>query len=145
MLASSVAVFQIGIKFTNEPPQGIMAGLKRTYQTITQDVIEQCAVPQYRPMLYTISFLHSIVQVCQCLGFARFFHFAWYVHDFCNSLDIFCILQSSKLWVYYIFLNLLAKQCPHYININLNLLILEFHWSVHFRFSNSLEFLSGFL
>ncbi len=57
-----IQILQSSIKFTNEPPQGVRAGLKRTYGLITQDKLEYIETMHWRPMLYATSFIHSIVQ-----------------------------------------------------------------------------------
>jgi dynein heavy chain len=57
-----ITFLQMSIKFTNEPPQGLKAGLKRTYAWLTQDMLDMSNRPQYKPVLYGLAFLHSVVQ-----------------------------------------------------------------------------------
>jgi len=56
---------QTSIKFTAEPPEGVKAGLKRTYSIITQDQLDVSNMPQWKPLLYDVAFLHTTVQVGQ--------------------------------------------------------------------------------
>uniref|UniRef100_A0A8C2DP94 Dynein, axonemal, heavy chain 5 like n=1 Tax=Cyprinus carpio TaxID=7962 RepID=A0A8C2DP94_CYPCA len=53
---------QSSVKFTNEPPQGREAGLKRTYNSVTQEQLEISNMPQWRPIFYAVAFLHTTVQ-----------------------------------------------------------------------------------
>uniref|UniRef100_A0A1I8FY30 Dynein heavy chain 5, axonemal n=1 Tax=Macrostomum lignano TaxID=282301 RepID=A0A1I8FY30_9PLAT len=57
-----ISFLQQSIKFTNEPPQGVKAGLKRTFTSFTQDFLDISNMPQWRPMLYGVAFLHTVVQ-----------------------------------------------------------------------------------
>ncbi|CAH1389658.1 unnamed protein product [Nezara viridula] len=57
-----IGLLQMAIKFTNEPPQGIRASMKRTYQNITQDTLDYSAQAQWPPLLYAVAFLHTILQ-----------------------------------------------------------------------------------
>ncbi|KAL1516507.1 hypothetical protein ABEB36_000416 [Hypothenemus hampei] len=57
-----ISLLQICIKFTNEAPSGIRAGLLRTYTSMNQDMLDYSDAWQYIPLVYAISFLHTVVQ-----------------------------------------------------------------------------------
>ncbi len=58
----SINLLQCSIKYTNEPPQGVKAGLKRTYASLTQDNLDVSNLPYWKPMLYGVAFMHTTVQ-----------------------------------------------------------------------------------
>ena len=58
-----IGLLQMSLKFTNEPPQGIRASLKRTYADVTQDTLDYSNHPSWPSLLYSVAFLHTVVQV----------------------------------------------------------------------------------
>ncbi|CAH8603584.1 unnamed protein product [Dicrocoelium dendriticum] len=57
-----IAFLQTSIKFTNEPPQGVKASLKRTYGSFTQEYLDFSKLPQWKSLVFVVSFLHTTVQ-----------------------------------------------------------------------------------
>ncbi|GBG33121.1 Dynein heavy chain 5, axonemal [Hondaea fermentalgiana] len=54
-----MGILQMGIKVTNEAPQGIRAGMLRAFSTLVdQDRIDRVDAPVWRQLLYTLCFLH---------------------------------------------------------------------------------------
>jgi len=58
-----IGLLQIAIKMTDEPPSGMKAGLRKSYTTfLNQDWLEAVNREEWRPMIYALAFLHSVVQ-----------------------------------------------------------------------------------
>ena len=56
-----IGLLQISHKFTNEPPQGLRASLKRTYGNVQQDTIDYSNHPTWPSILFAVAFLHNVV------------------------------------------------------------------------------------
>eukprot|EP00698_Gefionella_okellyi_P008566 TRINITY_DN2129_c0_g2_i1.p1 TRINITY_DN2129_c0_g2~~TRINITY_DN2129_c0_g2_i1.p1 ORF type:complete len:4490 (+),score=1324.74 TRINITY_DN2129_c0_g2_i1:457-13926(+) len=54
-----INLLQMSIKFTNEPPQGLKAGLRRSYAWVNQDMLDLVDTPMWTKLLYALCFLHS--------------------------------------------------------------------------------------
>ncbi|KAG4073254.1 hypothetical protein HA402_008600 [Bradysia odoriphaga] len=57
-----ITLLQQSIKFTNDPPSGVRAGLERTYGSMSQDFLDYSDSPYYLPLIYAVSFMHTVVQ-----------------------------------------------------------------------------------
>jgi dynein heavy chain len=57
-----INLLQASIKFTNEPPQGLKAGIKRTFAGVTQEQLDISSTTQWKPMLFGVAFMHSVTQ-----------------------------------------------------------------------------------
>jgi dynein heavy chain, axonemal len=58
-----VSVLQNSIKLTTEPPRGIKANMKRSYQSITDAYLDDCKKPEiWRKLVFGLSFFHAVAQ-----------------------------------------------------------------------------------
>lgn len=89
-----ITLLQMSLKFTNEPPAGIRAGLKRTYSNLSQDFLDYSQSPFYHPLVFAISFLHSVVQERRKFG-----PLGWNIPYEFNSADWYasCLFVQNHL------------------------------------------------
>ena len=57
-----IGLLQMSLKYTAEPPQGIKAGLRKTFLGLSADFLDISNLPYWKPMVYAVAFLHTIVQ-----------------------------------------------------------------------------------
>jgi dynein heavy chain len=89
-----IGLLQMAIKVTLEPPAGLQAGLFRTYTTmVSQELIDKIDHEKWRTLVYTMSFLHSIVQERRKFG-----PIGWCVPYEYNNSDLdACLIFLERL------------------------------------------------
>ena len=60
--AFPLGILQKSLKVVKEPPDGLSQNIKGTYQKLNEDIINECAKPEFKPLLYVLSFFHAIIQ-----------------------------------------------------------------------------------
>lgn len=86
-----IGLLHQSLKITNEPPKGIQASMIKTYSSvINQDMIDKYEFKEWRNLVFTLSFLHSLV-----LERRKYGPLGWCIkYDFNNS-----DLESSILFI----------------------------------------------
>ena len=57
-----IGLLQMSIKFTNEAPVGVKAGMKRSYAWITQDMLDTVPRTEWKTLLWVLCHAHSVLQ-----------------------------------------------------------------------------------
>jgi dynein heavy chain len=58
-----VSVLQNGIKITTEPPRGLKANLKRSWESINDEFLNGCTKPEvFHKLTWGLTFFHAIIQ-----------------------------------------------------------------------------------
>lgn len=83
--AFPVGLLQMSIKMSNEAPTGVKAGLRRLYSLINQDMIEAVPRVEWRSLLFSLSFMHSVM-----LARRRFVQCGWSTPCDFSHADFIC-------------------------------------------------------
>jgi len=77
-----IGLLHQSLKITNEPPKGIKAGMIKTFSSVvSQDMLDKYEFREWKSLVFTLSFLHSIV-----LERKKYGPLGWCVpYDFNNS------------------------------------------------------------
>jgi len=89
-LAFPVSVLQTSVKMTLEPPSGLKSNLLRTYASLDDKLLNDCAKPaEYKKLMFAYALFHAIIQ-----GRRKFGAIGWNIpYSFTNEdLDI-CKIQ----------------------------------------------------
>ena len=57
-----IGLLQMSLKYTNEPPNGIKSSIKRIFSDLSTDTLDYTNHPTWPKLLFSVAFLHSIVQ-----------------------------------------------------------------------------------
>ena len=92
-----VSVLQNGVKLTTEPPRGLRANLKRTYQNFTNpdQFLGDCKKPDaWKKLVFGLSFFHAILQERRKFG-----PLGWNIRYDFNDSDLETSLTMLKIFL----------------------------------------------
>jgi len=93
--AFPVSVLQSGIKLTNEPPKGLRANVKRTYEDMTEKQLESCSKPgPYKKLMFGVAFFHAV-----CQERRKFGPIGWNIPYEWNQSDIQTAQANLKMYL----------------------------------------------
>ena len=93
-----LGLLQKSLKVVTEPPDGIKQNMKSTLSKVDQNIIDECPHPKFGSLLYSLTFLHAVVQERRKYG-----KIGWNVNYDFNESDFvisrkLMSLYLSKAW-----------------------------------------------
>lgn len=83
-----IGILQSSLKIVTESPNSLKMNLKSILNNIDEEIVNKCVHHAYKPLLYVLSFSHTVVQERQ-----KYDKFGWNVtYDF-NKSDYFMCLE----------------------------------------------------
>lgn len=89
-----LGILQRSLKVVTEPPDGLQANIKLAYSKLNDEVLSECPKPEYKSLVYVLSFFHSTIQERKKFG-----KIGWNVsYDF-NDSDFRISLSLISLYL----------------------------------------------
>ncbi|CAD2214810.1 hypothetical protein AGDE_00451 [Angomonas deanei] len=57
-----MGILQRSLKVVNEPPNGLKMNMKNTLSKVSEEQLDACVHPSFRPLVFTLAFFHAVVQ-----------------------------------------------------------------------------------
>lgn len=57
-----LGILQRSIKVVTEPPDGLGANVRSAYTKVTEEMLNECPNPEYKALIYVVSFFHATIQ-----------------------------------------------------------------------------------
>jgi len=93
--AFPVSVLQSGIKLTNEPPKGLRANVKRTFDEMTDKYFASCSKTlPFQKMLFGLAFFHAAIQERRKFG-----PLGWNIAYEWNTSDILTAQENLRRYL----------------------------------------------
>lgn len=90
-----INLLQMSIKCTDDPPTGLKAGLMKSYTWITQQLLDKVDSDEWKQLLFTTCFLHSVL-----IERKKFGPLGWCVPYEFNSADLECSVLFLQRHMY---------------------------------------------
>lgn len=92
--AFPLGILQRSLKVVTEPPDGLSSNVRAAYSKLSDEILDDCPRPEFKSMVYVLSFFHSVIQERKKFG-----KIGWNINYDFNESDFRISLRLIKLYL----------------------------------------------